>query len=1665
MDLRWSEEHGFVTGENDDVDTEQSVLDFNAMYDNEVWAGYPFEFPITVLSEGTEALEIDGIEFNGDEVWTVDFEDIVLEPDEEGQLIFTFQAEEPGEYEGTFTIYATTTPNDEPGESLTIRMTAESFDPPRIEIEPREIELDMNADETEELMLSVSNTGQRLLRFTTGVEVPLEHPISMVLDPDEGEVEPDEELEITVTIDATDCVDGVYETAIEFVSNDPSIVSWEDLVYITITVIDAPDIDLRWGEDWGYVADENGNVDVERSIMDFSGLFGGIFSGSAYDVEFEVMNKGTEPLEIGEINLEGDEICTIDPQEFVIDPDEEQVLSIHIEIDEPGEYEGTITFVSNDPDEEELTIRMIAEAIPPPELEFDPQTIEDDLVTGQVETYTIRMTNTGDESFSWHAAIEIIAEPEEERDDQVRSLRSANGSGSPRRDEGGDLIGSFRGINAADEFSSCIGWDADNRRMWVTNYNTGIAAAYTHDANYEEFEEVARIEVGANMDGCWVNGLLYIPEEFRSRSVNRWDEDGENIGTIQFDFEVLGLAADAEEQLLFVMGSVNYPIHVYEINEDNEQGEELGAINNYNHFEMFCGDGLEWVAAHKEAPLWMTDRQGYVHQFAVDRDEWECIDSDEAVEFRVGNIGQYSTVAHDGEYIWASGYGADDIRIYDEGIRDQLWITIEPDEGELEAEAETEIEVTINTHGLIGGDYEVEIMFLTGNDTELGVVTVIMHVIDAPDIDLLWEEEYGFVADEYNDVDVESSVIDFSARFGEDLFSGGPYGFPIQVFNEGGEPLEIEEFVFEGDEMWSVEEEDLELEPDEAYELTITFEAEEPGVYEGVIIFVSNDPNEEELTIMMIAECNEPPGIVIDPQSIEDDLNTGDIEVYQINVSNRGDEPIRFYTETVNEPEGDWFQFELGEVELDPNSDIDIDITINAGGLNDGYYEADILFISVEDEEVIATVNVLIHVTGVPVIEVVWSEENGYPDLIDFGEVFLNNETSLVINVLNVGSTALEVEDITFEDDIGFSVDPHEFVVDPREELAITVSFSAEDYGLYETNIIIISNATNEPELVIPVEASVFDNRPPVIVREIPDIEIDEDAEPFIVADLDEIFSDPDDDELGFNAVSNDGHIDLEIDDENRLYMDVHADWNGVITITVTADDGYRPERDDALQKSNPPLNPPFRKGGEIKRVARATAESPALADCPYILTDKSMIAIDKQECLSYWDGGQACPRPRSGECLSHSVNRKFNPGRDWRTELEFELIVNPINDRPNIVEAPEEIDTNEGARINFDIVVVDIDVISEWDNDSLRFSFLSDDGLVERGAYFEMVDANTGRFIWQTDYDDAGVYVPVIRVQDNFHERDLCAVRINVSNNNRAPVYFAEIPPIEFDEDARVAMVATLNEHFRDPDGGHLNFIVESEGLYTAVNEASQLFIRPHENWNGESCLTITARDNLNQDTCQDILVVVNAVNDRPSIFSLLTPENHALVGTWQNIEFTWEESEDIEDSTIVYTLLIEFNGGGVIERRNINDTRIEIPREWLSYDPAEPRQLQWTVWATDGTDSVHSAERFNLTVRPLSAEEGADLLPTEIVLGPAYPNPFNASVTLDFALPEAGRVVMDVFNINGNLITTINDCEYQAGYHQIVWNGKGIATGIYFCRMRVDGQNMKIIKLVYSR
>ncbi|MCF7912559.1 MAG: T9SS type A sorting domain-containing protein [Candidatus Cloacimonetes bacterium] len=118
-------------------------------------------------------------------------------------------------------------------------------------------------------------------------------------------------------------------------------------------------------------------------------------------------------------------------------------------------------------------------------------------------------------------------------------------------------------------------------------------------------------------------------------------------------------------------------------------------------------------------------------------------------------------------------------------------------------------------------------------------------------------------------------------------------------------------------------------------------------------------------------------------------------------------------------------------------------------------------------------------------------------------------------------------------------------------------------------------------------------------------------------------------------------------------------------------------------------------------------------------------------------------------------------------------------------------------------------------------------------------------------------------------------------------------------------------------------------------------------------------------------------------------------------------------------------------------------------------------------------SDERTTITVPVLltvvnTPVTDGDLPGTTELLG-AYPNPFNPETNLKFNLAQNCNIILDIFNIRGQLVSRLAKGVYSAGEHSVRWDGKdktgrAASSGIYFCRFsargvsgRPDGNNQE--------
>jgi len=88
---------------------------------------------------------------------------------------------------------------------------------------------------------------------------------------------------------------------------------------------------------------------------------------------------------------------------------------------------------------------------------------------------------------------------------------------------------------------------------------------------------------------------------------------------------------------------------------------------------------------------------------------------------------------------------------------------------------------------------------------------------------------------------------------------------------------------------------------------------------------------------------------------------------------------------------------------------------------------------------------------------------------------------------------------------------------------------------------------------------------------------------------------------------------------------------------------------------------------------------------------------------------------------------------------------------------------------------------------------------------------------------------------------------------------------------------------------------------------------------------------------------------------------------------------------------------------------------------------------------------------------------IPLSTELMQNYPNPFNPVTNISYRLSENGFVSLKVFDNSGREVMTLVNEFKQAGYYTDIFNGSGLASGVYFYNLTaVDLVQTKKLSLV---
>jgi len=155
--------------------------------------------------------------------------------------------------------------------------------------------------------------------------------------------------------------------------------------------------------------------------------------------------------------------------------------------------------------------------------------------------------------------------------------------------------------------------------------------------------------------------------------------------------------------------------------------------------------------------------------------------------------------------------------------------------------------------------------------------------------------------------------------------------------------------------------------------------------------------------------------------------------------------------------------------------------------------------------------------------------------------------------------------------------------------------------------------------------------------------------------------------------------------------------------------------------------------------------------------------------------------------------------------------------------------------------------------------------------------------------------------------------------------------------------------------------------------------------------------------------------------------------------------------------------DGNGIVDSADICpiveffDERTGTPKTaldaWLEEASTWPSDLIAGLLGALQDCPTAGAGRLILT-RFLDGLQGAPPLPKDYSLAQNYPNPFNAATVIEYTLVESSNIRLEVFDILGRRVRTLESGPRAAGRHAITWDGRDgdgqlVASGVYFYRL----------------
>jgi hypothetical protein len=190
------------------------------------------------------------------------------------------------------------------------------------------------------------------------------------------------------------------------------------------------------------------------------------------------------------------------------------------------------------------------------------------------------------------------------------------------------------------------------------------------------------------------------------------------------------------------------------------------------------------------------------------------------------------------------------------------------------------------------------------------------------------------------------------------------------------------------------------------------------------------------------------------------------------------------------------------------------------------------------------------------------------------------------------------------------------------------------------------------------------------------------------------------------------------------------------------------------------------------------------------------------------------------------------------------------------------------------------------------------------------------------------------------------------------------------------------------------------------------------------------------------------------PTVPTLISPANLAT-SVPQNPVIRWNKVVGAE------TYQLQISTSSLFSTTVLDDSTLTDTSRAVTLPLAN--NYYWRVRAKNvaGTSAYATTWKFASIATSVTIDPN---VPAEYFLAQNHPNPFNPSTRIEYGLPVRSVVRIAVYTTLGQQVAVLKGEEQEAGYHEVMFDARTLASGVYLCRMEA-GSFVQVRKLVLVR